>query len=172
MANVLKGDRPPLTRADIIQTIRARLSLSAREAGRVLEAVLDCIVETMEDGRQVTIPGLGRFGMRDTPSRPGRNPKTGVYAEVPGRRKPYFSVSRVFRERLLRSLSPPTATSDTPREASPSAEASEPSPSALSAALAPVEAPSPKPPEASGAGRPPGSRSSGPPKGRKGPEPL
>ncbi|MDR3153533.1 MAG: HU family DNA-binding protein, partial [Deltaproteobacteria bacterium] len=103
MANTLKGDLPPLTRSDIVRTIRDRLSLSGRDAGRVLQAMIDCLAEAMAEGRTVSIAGLGRFGVRDSPARPGRNPKTGVFAAVPGRRRPYFSMSRVFRNRMLQT---------------------------------------------------------------------
>lgn len=94
----------PLTRADIVQIIRGKLSLSGKDAGRVLETFVDCIAEAMAKGLTVSVPGLGRFGVRDTPPRPGRNPKTGVFAQVPGRRKPHFSMSRTIRERIHRNF--------------------------------------------------------------------
>ncbi|MDR1080986.1 MAG: HU family DNA-binding protein, partial [Deltaproteobacteria bacterium] len=65
------------------------------------------------EGRSVTIPGLGRFTVRNSPPRPGRNPKTGDFAAVPGRRKACFSMSRVFRTRMLRNF--PAPAEETPR---------------------------------------------------------
>ncbi|MDR2612292.1 MAG: HU family DNA-binding protein [Deltaproteobacteria bacterium] len=100
---------PPLTRAEIVRKLHDRLSISSREAGRILEAVIACLSETLAEGRPVTIAGLGRFCVRDTPARPGRNPRTGAYAQVPGRRRPCFSMSRELRERMLRSLPEPPA---------------------------------------------------------------
>lgn len=90
-----------VTRADIVSNIRNVLSISGKDSARLLEAMLESVIETMMDGRPVTIPGLGRFYVRDTPPRHGRNPKTGVYVAVPGRRKAFFTMSRVFRLKML-----------------------------------------------------------------------
>ncbi|MDR2405076.1 MAG: HU family DNA-binding protein [Deltaproteobacteria bacterium] len=92
---------PPLTRAELIEILRDRLSVSLKDANRLIESTLDIIADVMQDKGSVSLAGLGRFQVKLTPARPGRNPKTGAYAEVPGRYRPTFTMSRSLRERLL-----------------------------------------------------------------------
>ena len=39
--------------------------------------------------------------VKSTPPRPGRNPKTGVEVEVPGKRRPIFRAGRLLRAKML-----------------------------------------------------------------------
>jgi integration host factor subunit alpha len=92
---------PPLTRAELVQILRERLSISSRDANKLIESALDTIAESLAGGGSVSLTGLGRFQVKETPARPGRNPKTGAYAEVPKHYRPTFTMSRHLRDRLL-----------------------------------------------------------------------
>jgi nucleoid DNA-binding protein len=97
----MKNKPSPLTRAEIIQELRDRLSLSGKDAGKILENFLECVSEILEGSGQVSLIGLGRFQIKRTPSRPGRNPKTGHSAEVPAKLRPTFTMSRVLRDKMM-----------------------------------------------------------------------
>lgn len=90
-------DQDPLTRREIIDRLRRRLGLSAREAGLMLDAFLESLAEQLEEGGPVSLSGLGRFEAKTTPARVGRNPVTGQAAEIPARRRPVFTLSRTLR---------------------------------------------------------------------------
>jgi integration host factor subunit alpha len=90
----------PLTRAELVQMLRERMSLSSKDAGMILESVLDIITEGLTNKTPVSIMGLGRFEVRSTPDRPGRNPKTGDFAPVTGRLRPSFSMSKRMRDKM------------------------------------------------------------------------
>ncbi len=82
-----------ITRREIGERLSRRLGLSARESGLLLEAFLEAVSRQMEEGGAVTLSGLGRFAVRSTKARPGRNPKTGEAALIPARIKPTFTPS-------------------------------------------------------------------------------
>jgi nucleoid DNA-binding protein len=87
----------PITRREIGERLSRRLGLSARESGLLLEAFLAAVSEQLAEGGAVTISGLGRFAVRATKARPGRNPKTGEAAAIPAALKPTFTLSRSLR---------------------------------------------------------------------------
>ncbi|MDR2339940.1 MAG: HU family DNA-binding protein [Deltaproteobacteria bacterium] len=91
----------PLTRAELIQILRERLSISSKDANRIIESALDAISDSLAKNGTVSLIGLGRFQVKLTPARPGRNPKTGAYAEVPKHFRPTFTMSRSLRDRLM-----------------------------------------------------------------------
>jgi integration host factor subunit alpha len=90
----------PLTRAELIQILRDRMSLSTRDAGMILESILDCVIDNLSESTPVSIMGFGRFEVRRTPPRPGRNPKTGDFAPVSGRLRPTFGMSKRVRDKM------------------------------------------------------------------------
>jgi nucleoid DNA-binding protein len=92
---------PPVTRSELVQVLRERLSVSAKDANRIIESALESITDVLAERGSVSLAGLGRFQVKLTPARPGRNPKTGVPAEVPMHWRPTFTMSRSLRDRLM-----------------------------------------------------------------------
>jgi integration host factor subunit alpha len=90
-------DPEGLTRAEIIQTLHDCLSISRRDAKDILESFIEILSRGLEEGAQITFTDLGRFQVKPTPSRPGRNPKTGQNVEVPAKNRPCFTMSRNLR---------------------------------------------------------------------------
>jgi nucleoid DNA-binding protein len=93
-----RGDA--LTRRVLVDRLRARLGLSAREAGEILDSFLDTLAGQLAEGGAVSLRGLGRFETRLSPPRPGRNPATGQPVSIPARRRPVFTLSPDLRARL------------------------------------------------------------------------
>ncbi len=87
----------PVTRRELVDRLRRRLGLSAREAGELLDGFLESLAAQLALGGAVSLSGLGRLETRLTPARPGRNPKTGREARIPARRRPVFTLSRTLR---------------------------------------------------------------------------
>ena len=73
-----------------------------------VSALLQQIVETLEDGRRVEIRGFGSFSLRYRAPRTGRDPKTGQAVELDAKHVPHFKAGKALRERVsdaaLRSL--------------------------------------------------------------------
>ena len=93
-------DASPLTRRALIDRLRARLGLSAREAGAVLDGFLEILAGQLAEGGAASFRGLGRFETRLSPPRRGRNPATGQPVAIPARRRPVFTLSPDLRALL------------------------------------------------------------------------
>ena len=91
---------PALTRRALLDRLRTRLGLSAREAGELLDGFLETLADQLAAGGAASFRGLGRFETRLSPSRPGRNPATGQPIPIPARRRPVFILSPELRALL------------------------------------------------------------------------
>ncbi len=75
-----------LSKAIIVDALCNEVGLAKSDARDVLEHFFEVVGQTLEQGRNVKLSGFGNFILRDKPSRPGRNPKTGEDIPVDARR--------------------------------------------------------------------------------------
>ena len=69
-------------------------------AKKAIEAVLACIVEAAKKGEEVNFPGFGKFKVKDSPARQGRNPGTGATIEIAASRKLGFLPAKQVKDAL------------------------------------------------------------------------
>jgi len=89
-----------LTKARMVDELRARTGLPRHDATLLIEGLLDSMKEALEAGETVKISGFGSFVVRAKRARHGRNPHTGESITLPGRRVLTFKPSRLLREAL------------------------------------------------------------------------
>ena len=71
-----------LTRADLYRAVQERIGLSHVDSAKLVEDVMEEIVEALVRGEEVKISGFAVFALRDKAARTGRNPKTGEEALI------------------------------------------------------------------------------------------
>lgn len=71
-----------VTRADIAERVCEEIGLSRKDSGDILDMVIDEIRNDLAAGHDVKISTFGSFLLRKKRARIGRNPKTGVEAEI------------------------------------------------------------------------------------------
>jgi integration host factor subunit beta len=74
--------------------------LTHRDVERVVNIILDNMVDALEEGGRVELRGFGAFSVRSRPARAGRNPRTGAQVSVPAKSVPFFKSGKELRERL------------------------------------------------------------------------
>lgn len=89
-----------LTKARIIDSIYNSSDLNKTQATRTVEALLETIKESLENGEDVLISGFGKFCVKEKKQRKGRNPKTGENLFIEQRRVVTFRCSSVLRDKL------------------------------------------------------------------------
>lgn len=87
-----------ITRADVAETLYKEVGLSRKDSGEILDMVLAEIVSELASGNDVKLSSFGTFALRDKKPRVGRNPKTGVEAEISSRRVISFKPSQSMRK--------------------------------------------------------------------------
>lgn len=86
-----------ITRADIAEILYQEVGLSRKDSGEILDMILDEIAKELAAGNSVKLSSFGTFALRHKKPRIGRNPKTGVEAEISSRRVISFNPSQTMR---------------------------------------------------------------------------
>lgn len=87
-----------MTKADLIETVAAEAELSKRQAGEVVDLVLDEIKTALQKGDRVALTPFGSFVVRARKAREGRNPKTGAKIKIAARKVPAFVAGKALKE--------------------------------------------------------------------------
>jgi len=96
-------DARTMTKAEIADALFERLGLNKREAKDMVDGFFDEICQALERGESVKLSGFGNFQLRDKPTRPGRNPKTGEEIAITARRVVTFHASQKLKALVTRS---------------------------------------------------------------------
>ena len=71
-----------------------------RTAKKAVDAVFAGIVEAAKKGEEVSLPSFGKFKVKDSAARQGRNPATGETIEIAASRKLGFSPAKQVKDVL------------------------------------------------------------------------
>ncbi|WP_010511950.1 HU family DNA-binding protein [Komagataeibacter europaeus] len=85
---------------DLIDRIAEATGGTKADAKTALETVLTSIVQAAEVGDEVSLPGFGKFTVRHTAARMGRNPATGAEMQISASRKLVFAPAKAVKDRL------------------------------------------------------------------------
>ena len=87
------------TKSDIAKNIANKTSISNQKAKQLLDRFIQVVVYSSNKS-QVKISGFGTFLRKKTPSRIGRNPKTGEEFEISKRTKLNLILSNKIKEKI------------------------------------------------------------------------
>ena len=77
--------------------------LFERDIEKIVNAILDEMIEALRRGDRVELRGFGMFSAKLREARQGRNPKTGAVVAVGKKAVPYFKTGKEMRQRLNRA---------------------------------------------------------------------
>ena len=89
-----------ITRADVAETIYEEVGLSRKDSGDILDMFIDEIKSELVKGNDVKLSSFGTMALRKKNPRVGRNPKTGVEAEISARTVISFKPSQNMRKAI------------------------------------------------------------------------
>ena len=87
-----------MRKADIAEEIFKQVGIAKKEAGDIVEFVLNMLKSVLQKGESVKIAGFGNFVVRSKGARKGRNPRTGEEIGITPRRVVTFRPSQVFKK--------------------------------------------------------------------------
>ena len=74
-----------MTKAELIDNVALKADLTKKDAAGAINAVLETIEETLNNGGSITLPGFGSFSVKESAERKGRNPATGEEITIPAK---------------------------------------------------------------------------------------
>ncbi|MCD8377267.1 MAG: HU family DNA-binding protein [Candidatus Gastranaerophilales bacterium] len=86
-----------MNKEELVQEISKKAKVTQKDAGEVLNALVDTIQKTVSKGKKVTLVGFGTFESRKRAARTGRNPQTGKEISIPAKTVPVFSAGKKFK---------------------------------------------------------------------------
>jgi DNA-binding protein HU-beta len=87
-----------VTKAELVDAVATAAELTKKDAGRVVDAVFNTIIEALARGEKVQLVGFGSFEVRPRAARMGRNPQTGEEIHIPARNTPLFKPGKALKE--------------------------------------------------------------------------
>ena len=89
-----------MNNADLAETIAANHELTKADARKLVDAVFAEITEAAARGDEVSLNGFGKFKVKDTPAREGRNPSTGATIQIAASKKLTFAPAKAVKDKL------------------------------------------------------------------------
>ena len=86
--------------SDIADQLAAAQGLNKTDAKKAVDAVFAAVANAAAKGEEVSIPGFGKFKVKDTPAREGRNPRTGAAIKIAAASKLGFSAAKALKDKL------------------------------------------------------------------------
>ncbi|MBN9030935.1 MAG: DNA-binding protein [Rhizobiales bacterium 63-7] len=88
------------TTNEIADKIAAEHGLSKSQGKAIVEAVLAQITSAALGGAETSLPGFGKFKVKDAPEREARNPATGAMIKVAASKKITFTPAKALKDAL------------------------------------------------------------------------
>lgn len=93
-----------MTKAELIESLADKLSLSKAEAERAINVILDDVIAALKQGERVVVSGFGTFSMSQRQSRIGRNPRNGEPIEISASHTVKFKSGKQLKDSLQEGL--------------------------------------------------------------------
>ena len=86
--------------SDLADLIAGANELTKADAKKIVDGVFAAIADAAAKGDEISLPGFGKFKVKDSPAREGRNPATGAPMQISASRKLGFSVAKAVKDKL------------------------------------------------------------------------
>ena len=87
-------------RTDLIDHLAANHDMTKIKAGAALDSILDYIVDTVKNEKELRLLGFGTFTIRKRAQRKGRNPRTGEIINIAANKSPGFKAGKAFKDAI------------------------------------------------------------------------
>jgi DNA-binding protein HU-beta len=85
---------------DLAEKIAADANLSKSDARKLVDGVLTAIADAAAKGEEVSLSGFGKFKVKESAAREGRNPATGATMQIAASKKLTFAPAKAIKDKL------------------------------------------------------------------------
>lgn len=89
-----------MNKSELTDVIADEADISRASAARALDAALNAIQGSLQNGEPVALVGFGTFSVRERAARTGRNPRTGEEIEIAAAKLPAFKPGKALKDAL------------------------------------------------------------------------
>ncbi len=94
-----------MNKAEFVEKFAKKNNISIKVSGVIVDTIVDTIKEALIQRKRVEIRGFGSFCIKEYGAYMGRNPKTGEIINVQDKLAPFFKMSKVYKNNLIKENS-------------------------------------------------------------------
>ncbi|MHC1685527.1 MAG: HU family DNA-binding protein [Clostridiaceae bacterium] len=89
-----------MNKSELITNIAEKSGLTKKDAEAALKALIESVVEALENKDKIQLVGFGTFETKERAERVGRNPRTKEEIVIPASVVPVFKAGKEFKDRV------------------------------------------------------------------------
>ena len=89
-----------MNNSDLADKLAASQGITKADARKYVDAVFAAIADAAAAGEEVSLNGFGKFKVKESPAREGRNPSTGATIQIAASKKLGFSAAKAVKDKL------------------------------------------------------------------------
>ncbi|MCE7796842.1 HU family DNA-binding protein [Sphingobium sufflavum] len=89
-----------MNNSDLADSLAAAHGLTKTDARKLVDGVFTAIADAAAKGEEISLNGFGKFKVKDTPAREGRNPATGATIQIAASKKLGFTPAKAVKDKL------------------------------------------------------------------------
>ncbi|WP_226019647.1 HU family DNA-binding protein [Novosphingobium sp. FKTRR1] len=86
--------------AELAEAVANGHGLTKTDARKIVDAVFEAIADAAAKGDEISLNAFGKFKIKDTPAREGRNPSTGATIQIAAARKLTFAPAKAVKDKI------------------------------------------------------------------------
>lgn len=87
-----------MNKSELVSKIAEKSGLTKKDSEKALDALVESIMEALQNGDKLQLVGFGTFEIRDRAERKGRNPQTGEEIVIPATKAPIFKAGTELKK--------------------------------------------------------------------------
>lgn len=89
-----------MNNSDLADKLAASQGITKADARKYVDAVFAAIADASAEGEEVSLNGFGKFKVKESPAREGRNPATGDTIQIAASKKLGFTAAKAVKDKL------------------------------------------------------------------------
>jgi DNA-binding protein HU-beta len=89
-----------MNNSDLADKLAASQGITKADARKYVDAVFAAITDAVAEGDEVSLNGFGKFKVKESPAREGRNPATGETIQIAASKKLGFTAAKAVKDKL------------------------------------------------------------------------
>lgn len=85
---------------ELADALAASNGLTKADARKYVDGVFAAIADAAAKGEEISLNGFGKFKVKDSPAREGRNPSTGETIQIAASKKLTFAPAKAVKDKL------------------------------------------------------------------------
>jgi DNA-binding protein HU-beta len=100
MRQEILEERHDMNNSDLADALATELGLTKADAKKAVDTVFSSIAAAAAKGEEISVNGFGKFKVKESAAREGRNPATGATIQIAASKKLGFAPAKAVKDQL------------------------------------------------------------------------